>query len=144
MKEPKKGDFNMAKLEMVEGIGQVYADKLRGAGVATTEMLLEMGSTKKGREDLAAKSEISGKLILEWVNHADLFRISGVGEEYADLLEASGVDTVPELAQRRADNLHKKLAEINTEKKLVRQLPSENQVQGWIDQAKKLPRKILY
>jgi len=135
---------NMAKLEMVEGIGQVYADKLRGAGVATTEMLLEMGSTKKGREDLAEKSGISGKLILEWVNHVDLFRIKGVGEEYADLLEASGVDTVPELAQRRADNLHKKLAEINAEKKLVRQLPSENQVQGWIDQAKKLPRKILY
>ncbi|MEA4881637.1 MAG: DUF4332 domain-containing protein [Synergistaceae bacterium] len=134
----------MAKLEMVEGIGQVYADKLRGAGVATTEMLLEMGSTKKGREDLAEKSGISGKLILEWVNHVDLFRIKGVGEEYADLLEASGVDTVPELAQRRADNLHKKLAEINAEKKLVRQLPSENQVQGWIDQAKKLPRKILY
>ncbi|GAB1401020.1 DUF4332 domain-containing protein [Aminivibrio sp.] len=136
--------MNMAKLEMVEGIGQVYADKLRGAGVATTEMLLEMGSTKKGREDLAEKSGISGKLILEWVNHVDLFRIKGVGEEYADLLEASGVDTVPELAQRRADNLHKKLAEINAEKKLVRQLPSENQVQGWIDQAKKLPRKILY
>ena len=134
----------MAKLEMVEGIGQAYADKLRSAGVTTTEMLLEMGSTKKGREALAEKSGISGKLILEWVNHADLFRISGVGEEYADLLEASGVDTVPELAQRRADNLHEKLAEINTEKKLVRQLPSENQVQGWIDQAKKLPRKILY
>ena len=134
----------MAKLEMVEGIGQEYADKLRGAGVAPTEMLLEMGSTKKGREGLAEKSGISGKLILEWVNHADLFRISGVGEEYADLLEASGVDTVPELAQRRADNLHKKLAELNAEKKLVRQLPSENQVQGWIDQAKKLPRKILY
>lgn len=134
----------MAKLEMVEGIGEVYADKLRAAGVATTEMLLEMGSTKKGREDLAEKSGISGKLILEWVNHVDLFRIKGVGEEYADLLEASGVDTVPELAQRRADNLHKKLAEINAEKKLVRQLPSENQVQGWIDQAKKLPRKILY
>ena len=134
----------MAKLEMVEGIGQEYADKLRGAGVATTEMLLEMGSTKKGREGLAEKSGISGKLILEWVNHADLFRISGVGEEYADLLEASGVDTVPELAQRRADNLHKKLAELNAVKKLVRQLPSENQVQGWIDQAKELPRKILY
>ena len=134
----------MAKLEMVEGIGEGYADKLRGAGVATTEMLLEMGSTKKGRDDLAEKSGISSKLILEWVNHADLFRISGVGEEYADLLEASGVDTVPELAQRRADNLHKKLAELNAEKKLVRQLPSENQVQGWIDQAKKLPRKILY
>ncbi len=134
----------MAKLEMVEGIGESYADKLRGAGVATTEMLLEMGSTKKGREDLAEKSGISGKLILEWVNHVDLFRISGVGEEYADLLEASGVDTVPELAQRRADNLHKKLAELNTAKKLVRQLPSEKQVQGWIDQAKELPRKIQY
>lgn len=134
----------MAKLEMVEGIGEGYADKLRSAGVSTTDMLLEMGSTKKGREDLAEKSGISGKLILEWVNHVDLFRISGVGEEYADLLEASGVDTVPELAQRRADNLHKKLAELNTAKKLVRQLPSEKQVQGWIDQAKELPRKIQY
>ncbi len=144
VKTMKGRRLNMAKLEMVEGIGEVYADKLRAAGVATTEMLLEMGSTKKGREDLAEKSGISGKLILEWVNHVDLFRIKGVGEEYADLLEASGVDTVPELAQRRADNLHKKLAEINAEKKLVRQLPSENQVQGWIDQAKKLPRKILY
>lgn len=134
----------MAKLEMVEGIGEGYAGKLRSAGVATTDMLLEMGSTKKGREDLAEKSGISGKLILEWVNHVDLFRISGVGEEYADLLEASGVDTVPELAQRRADNLHKKLAELNTAKKLVRQLPSEKQVQGWIEQAKELPRKIQY
>jgi len=78
------------------------------------------------------------------VNHVDLFRVKGVGEEYADLLEASGVDTVPELAQRRADNLHKKMAEVNAEKKLVRQLPSEKQVQEWIEQAKELPRVIQY
>ena len=144
MDHTKGRRLNMAKLEMVEGIGEGQANKLRAAGVATTEMLLEMGSTKKGRDDLAEKSGISGKLILEWVNHVDLFRIKGVAEEYADLLEASGVDTVPELAQRRADNLHKKLAELNAAKKLVRQLPSEKQVQEWIDQAKELPRKIQY
>jgi predicted flap endonuclease-1-like 5' DNA nuclease len=134
----------MANLEKVEGIGEAYAKKLRDAGVSSTEMLLEAGSTKKGRDDLAAKSEIAPKMILKWVNHVDLFRIKGVGEEYADLLEASGVDTVPELAQRRADNLHKRMSEVNAEKKLVRQLPSEKQVQEWIDQAKELPRKINY
>ena len=134
----------MANLEKVEGIGEAYAKKLRDAGVSSTEMLLEAGSTKKGRDDLAAKSEIAPKMILKWVNHVDLFRIKGVGEEYADLLEASGVDTVPELAQRRADNLHKRMSEVNAEKILVRQLPSEKQVQEWIDQAKELPRKINY
>ena len=134
----------MANLEKVEGIGEAYAKKLRDAGVGSTDMLLETGSTRKGRDELAAKTGIASKLILEWVNHVDLFRVKGVGEEYADLLEASGVDTVPELAQRRADNLHKKMAEVNAEKKLVRQLPSEKQVQEWIEQAKELPRKIQY
>ena len=134
----------MANLEKIEGIGEVYGKKLRDAGVNSAEMLLEAGSTRKGRDELAAKTEIASKLILEWVNHVDLFRVKGVGEEYADLLEASGVDTVPELAQRRADNLHKKMAEVNGEKKLVRQLPSEKQVQEWIDHARDLPRKIQY
>ena len=134
----------MANLEKVEGIGETYAKKLRDAGVGSTDMLLETGSTRKGRDELAAKTGIASKLILEWVNHVDLFRVKGVVEEYADLLEASGVDTVPELAQRRADNLHKKMAEVNAEKKLVRQLPSEKQVQEWIEQAKELPRKIQY
>lgn len=134
----------MANLEKVEGIGEVYGKKLRDAGVSNTDMLLEAGSTRKGRDELAARTGIASKLILEWVNHVDLFRVKGVGEEYADLLEASGVDTVPELAQRRADNLHKKMAEVNAEKKLVRQLPSEKQVQEWIEQAKELPRKIQY
>ena len=134
----------MANLEKVEGIGETYAKKLRDAGVGSTDMLLETGSTRKGRDELAAKTGIASKLILEWVNHVDLFRVKGVGEEYADLLEASGVDTVPEFAQRRADNLHKKMAEVNAEKKLVRQLPSEKQVQEWIEQAKELPRVIQY
>ncbi len=134
----------MANLEKVEGIGEVYGKKLRDAGVNNTDMLLEAGSTRKGRDELAVKTEIASKLILEWVNHVDLFRVKGVGEEYADLLEASGVDTVPELAQRRADNLHKKMAEVNGEKKLVRQLPSEKQVQEWIDHARELTRKIQY
>lgn len=104
----KEGRPAAANLEKVEGIGEVYGKKLRDAGVSNTDMLLEAGSTRKGRDELAAKTKIASRLILEWVNHVDLFRVKGVGEEYADLLEASGVDTVPDLARRRADNLHKK------------------------------------
>jgi predicted flap endonuclease-1-like 5' DNA nuclease len=134
----------MAKLEKVEGIGEVYAEKLRGAGIETTDSLLEAGKTPKGRKELEEKSGIGGKLILEWVNHLDLFRIKGVGEEYADLLEAAGVDTVPELAQRNAGNLYAKMIEVNEEKELVRRLPTQDQVSGWVNQAKDLPRVITY
>jgi predicted flap endonuclease-1-like 5' DNA nuclease len=90
----------MAKLTKVEGIGEVYAQKLREATIATTQALLERGASPQGRKEIAEKTGISEKLILEWVNHVDLFRIKGVGEEYSDLLEEAGVDTVPELAQR--------------------------------------------
>ncbi len=134
----------MAKLVDIEGVGAAYAAKLKAAGVDTTEELLEMGSTPKGRKEIAEKSGISDKRILEWVNHVDLFRISGVGSEYADLLEASGVDTIPELAQRKAENLCKKMEEVNAEKKLVRRLPTVNEVTDWVEQAKKLPRVITY
>ena len=134
----------MAKLIIVEGIGEVYAEKLQNAGIMTTEALLEKGSTPQGRKDLAEETGISGKLILEWVNHADLFRIKGVGEEYSDLLEEAGVDTVPELAQRNAANLYAKLVEVNEAKELVRRLPAQSQVSGWIEQAKALPRVINY
>ena len=134
----------MAKLVDVEGIGSVYAGKLKEHGVQTTDDLLEQGATPKGRKDIAERTGISGKLILEWVNHVDLFRIKGVAEEYADLLEEVGVDTIPELAQRSADNLYAKLNEVNTAKKLVRQLPSKDQVAAWIESAKQLPRKITY
>jgi predicted flap endonuclease-1-like 5' DNA nuclease len=134
----------MAKLEYVEGIGPVNAGKLRKAGVGSTENLLSIGGTAAGRKDLAAKSGISEKLILEWVNHVDLFRIKGVGEEYADLLEEAGVDTVVELAQRKAGNLMGKMAEVNVSKNLVNKMPAQSQVENWISQAKKLPRAISY
>jgi predicted flap endonuclease-1-like 5' DNA nuclease len=134
----------MAKLSKVEGIGEFYAQKLRAAGVRTTQALLEKGASPQGRTEIAEKTGISGKLILEWVNHVDLFRIKGVGEEYSDLLEEAGVDTVPELAQRNPEHLYQKLVAVNREKKLVRQLPTRSQVIDWIEQAKRLPRVIAY
>jgi predicted flap endonuclease-1-like 5' DNA nuclease len=134
----------MAKLLDIEGVGEVYAQKLKAAGVGTTEALLKQGASPKGRKQIAEKSGISETLILEWVNHVDLFRIKGVGEEYADLLEEAGVDTVPELAQRNASNLLEKMAEVNAKKKLVRRMPVLSQVESWVEQAKKLPRLLTY
>jgi len=134
----------MAKIIDIEGIGPVYAEKLTAAGIATTEALLEKGATPKSRQELEEQTGISGKLLLEWINRADLMRIKGVGEEYSDLLEAAGVDTVPELAQRNAANLHQQLVLINKEKKLVRQAPGFNAVQDWIAEAKTLPRIVNY
>ena len=101
-------------------------------------------ATPAGRKSIAADTGISEKLILRWVNMADLFRIKGVGEEYSDLLEAAGVDTVPELAQRNAENLHQKVEEVNAKKKLVRRVPSLKEIEDWTGQAKKLPRKVNY
>jgi len=134
----------MAKLELVEGIGPKYAKDLRKIGVRSTGDLLKKGGTAKGREELAKVSGIGKKLILEWVNHVDLFRIKGVGEEYADLLEEAGVDTVVELAQRNAENLYESIQATNNKKKLVRRPPSMKMVKGWVAQAKKLPRKVEY
>lgn len=134
----------MAKITAVEGIGEVYAQKLREVGIRTTEALLAAGATPKGRKELEEKTGISHKLILEWVNHVDLFRIKGVGEEYSDLLEEAGVDTVPELAQRNPENLYLALEKTNEAKKLVRRLPTLAQVADWIEQAKNLPRVVTY
>ena len=134
----------MAKIVDVEGIGTKYADKLTKAGIATTGVLLKAGATPKGRKELAEKTGIGDALILKWVNHVDLYRIKGVGSEYSELLEAAGVDTIPELAQRKAANLVQKIVAVNQEKKLVRKLPVESQVADWIEQAKKLPRVINY
>ena len=134
----------MTKLTKVEGIGEAYAQKLQEASIVTTEALLEQGATSKGRKKIAEKTGVSGKLVLEWVNHVDLFRIKGVSEEYADLLEAAGVDTVPELAQRNPENLYQKLVAANQEKKRVRKLPGQAQVSDWVEQAKGLPRVITY
>ena len=134
----------MAKIIAIEGIGDVYAAKLQEQGIKTTEQLLEKTATAKGRKELAEALDVSEKLVLNWANRADLFRIKGIGEEYSDLLEAAGVDTVPELAQRNPDNLHKKLLEVNAEKKLVRRPPSAKQVASWVAQAKELPRVLTY
>jgi predicted flap endonuclease-1-like 5' DNA nuclease len=132
------------KLDYVEGIGPVYAEKLRGIGVMTVLDLLQQGTTRKGRARLAERSGITGTLILKWVNHTDLYRIKGVGAEYADLLEAAGVDTVVELGHRNPANLLQKMLEINEAKHLVRKTPVLSQVTDWVVQAKGLPRIVQY
>ena len=134
----------MTKLLAIEGIGPVYAEKLRAAGIGTVESLLGEGASPQGRKALAERTGISDQLLLEWINHADLFRIKGVGEEYSDLLEEAGVDTVPELAQRNAENLFAKMGQVNAQKHLVRRLPTQAQVADWIAQAKALPRVVTY
>lgn len=134
----------MARIIEIEGIGEVYAAKLKDAGVTTTEELLTAAASREGRKKLSAETGITESLILGWVNRADLFRIKGIGEQYSDLLEAAGVDTVAELAQRNAANLCQKLAETNEAKKLVRALPTETQVTDWIQQAQQLPRVVTY
>ena len=134
----------MTKLSEIEGIGDAYAAKLAECGCTSQARLLEMGGTAKGRQALANDTGISSTLISKWVNRADLARVKGIGGEYADLLECAGVDTVPELAQRNAANLHAKLAEVNEEKKLVRALPSEKQVADWVLQAKGMERAVHY
>jgi predicted flap endonuclease-1-like 5' DNA nuclease len=132
----------MSAIISIEGIGEVYAEKLKAAGIATTEALLERGATREGRASIAETTGISGTLLLRWVNHADLFRINGVEAQYAELLEAAGVDSVPELAQRVPANLASRLAEVNDQKKLVRKVPSQTQVADWVAQAQTMPRMV--
>ena len=134
----------MAKLADIEGVGAASAARLSSAGISTVEELLERGATRTGRDNIAESTGLSPKLILEWVNLADLMRIKGVGEEFSDLLEEAGVDTVAELATRSASNLYQKLAEINQAKNLVRQLPGEAVVTGWVTEAQSLPRVVEY
>lgn len=132
----------MAKLDTIEGIGPATTEKLATAGIKNIEGLLETGGTKQGRAKISAASGITEIQILKLVNHADLMRIKGIGGEYSELLEAAGVDTVPELAQRSAKNLAEKVKEINEQKKLVRTVPTETQIENWIGQAKKLPKAV--
>lgn len=131
-------------IEKIEGIGPSYAKQLEEQGIKSTKDLLDKCADAKGRKALEAASGISGKLILKWTNMADLMRISGVGEEYSELLEAAGVDTVKELRNRNPGNLAKAMSEANETKKLVRQVPSESQVEKWVAQAKELPPLMTY
>jgi predicted flap endonuclease-1-like 5' DNA nuclease len=134
----------MANVIDIEGIGEVYAGRLKEAGVATTEALLAEGATARGRQGLAERTGIAPGRMLHWVNRADLFRVPGVGEQYSDLLATAGVETVLELAQRVPEDLHAKLAEIGHARHLVRHLPSLEQVSLWVEQTKALPRCVSY
>jgi len=129
----------------VEGIGPAFAEKLEAAGVASTDDLLERGARPRGRSSLADETGISGKLILEWVNHVDLMRIDGVGPQYADLLSLAGVDSPLELARRNAANLARTFVEIDAARpNEVKRVPSEETVSGWVQQAKALARAVWH
>lgn len=132
------------KIIDIEGVGDVYAAKLIEAGVKTAEQLLDACATKKGREAMVAKTGISEKLILKWANHADLFRIKGIAGQFAELLEAAGVDTVKELRHRVAANLQPKMEEVNAAKHLVGRVPSVKELEKMIEQAKALEPKMTY
>ncbi len=134
----------MAKIVEIEGIGPVYAEKLTKIGVVTVENLLEKGASKSGRKEMAADSGIDEGKILDWVNMADLFRVKGIGPQFAELLEAAGVDTVKELRNRNAENLHAKLTEIQEAKKLTKVVPALSRIEDFIEQAKNLPPVVTY
>jgi predicted flap endonuclease-1-like 5' DNA nuclease len=132
------------KIEDVEGIGPARGDKFREAGIKDTDALLANSRTTRQRKELAEKTGLAESLILKLANMVDLYRVSGIGSEFAELLEAAGVDTVPALARRNAANLTKAMAEVNETKKLTRRVPSEKEVSKWIEQAKTLPRMLEY
>ena len=125
----------MASIDTIEGIGHKQATSLRKARIRTVEALLKKGATRKGRREVAAATGISEKLVLAWVNRADLMRVRGVGEEYSDLLEAAGVDTVKELRRRNPANLLAAMVEVNRKKSRVRRLPTEAMVDRWVEHA---------
>ena len=132
------------KIIHIEGVGEVYAEKLIAAGINKVSELLEKCAAPKGRKELAEATGISEKLILRWTNHADLFRINGVGPQFAELLEAAGVDTVKEFRHRVAENLQPKLAEVNEQKNICNRVPAVSEIQKMIDQAKELEPKVTY
>ncbi len=132
------------KITEIEGIGEARASTLAVAGITTTDHLLEHCADSNGRSAVAEETGVSTSVLLKWANMADLMRISGVGKEYSELLELSGVDTVKELATRRADNLTAKMAEVNTAKNAVRSVPAEAVVTKWIEQAKTMDPRITH
>ena len=132
------------KIIDIEGVGEVYAEKLVAAGINKVSELLDKCAAPKGRKELAEATGISEKLILKWTNHADLFRINGVGPQFAELLEAAGVDTVKEFRHRVAENLQPKLVEVNEQKNICNRVPAVSEVQKMIDQAKELEPRMTY
>ena len=134
----------MSNIAALEGVGQINAMKLKEAGITSVEKLLSMGASAKGRKEIAEKTGIGIKVILKWVNLADLFRVKGISTQYSELLEAAGVDTVVELSKRVPENIFKKMELVNEDKNLVRKTPSIAEIHKWVNQAKHLPRIINY
>lgn len=132
------------KIIDIEGVGDSYAEKMIAAGIETVDSLLKKGATSKGRKEIAEETGISEKLILKWVNHADLFRISGVGPQFAELLEASGVDTIKEFRHRNAENLAVTMTDVNNARHLTRRVPSVTKLQHMIDEAATLQPMVTY
>jgi predicted flap endonuclease-1-like 5' DNA nuclease len=130
------------KIIDIEGIGETYGHKLNLQGVQTTVDLLEKCGTKQGRAAMAAATHIPESLILTWVNHADLMRINGIAGQISELMEASGVDSVMELRNRNAANLHQKMVEVNNEFGLSGRVPSEHELVQMIEQAKTMDQKV--
>jgi predicted flap endonuclease-1-like 5' DNA nuclease len=132
------------KITDIEGIGPSFAEKLALANIKSVEGLLDAGKSKSGRKDIAKASGLDEKKILVWVNMADLFRIKGVSSQNAELLKASGVDTIKELRTRKPENLHAKMVEVNAQKNLVRQVASLGQVEGFVAAAKELTPMVTH
>lgn len=132
------------KIAEIEGIGERYALTLEMAGIRTTDDLLHRASSARKRDQLSDETGISPKLILKWANHADLFRIKGVASQFAELLEAAGVDTIKEFRHRVAANLQPRLVEINEQKHLCHRVPSLSEVERMIEQAKELQPILSY
>jgi predicted RecB family nuclease len=134
----------MPSIDSIAGMGVRQATRMRKARIRTTEALLKRGKTRAGRRRIAADTGLAEELIVTWVNRADLMRVKGIGSEYSDLLEASGVETVRELKTRNPTNLHRKMVKVNDQKRLVRRLPTESMVESWIANASRLTSVIKY
>jgi predicted flap endonuclease-1-like 5' DNA nuclease len=134
----------MAKLTKIEGIDEATAEVLRAAGIRTTGTLIKQGASPEGRSEIAEQTGLDEALILRWISHVDFFRISGVGAEYAALLELADVHDVPDLASRQAENVYRLLAKVNREQELVKKLPTRYQINDWVKQARRLPALITY
>ncbi len=132
------------RIDEIEGIGATYAGKLQAAGIRNTSDFLTHCCDRSGRTHIATQTGVSEKLLLKWANLADLMRVTGIGKQFAELLEAAGVDTIKELRNRNAANLASTMAEVNAAKKLARSTPSMSMVEEWIAQAKLLPPTITH
>jgi hypothetical protein len=137
------GDVSVS-LKNIDGLGTEIVASLKAAGIRTTDKLLELAKTAKGRKALSEKTGIDEKRLLQFANMADRLRVKGLGTEYAELLRLVGVDTVRELQYRNPRNLAQEMRKVNDKRRLVQLVPTEKAVGRWIEHARRLPPKITY